>query len=369
MGGSELKRLAVVFALVAAFAPGVVSAHPTDPSRHVVLDSVTPQLPSAVVIQLRVSVAEQIFVSNPTAKELEVMADTGEPFLRVSADGVFANKCSMFWYQSLAPFGSNVGLSCRDPMWIQVSRGHDWGWFDHRLHASATGVSPAARSAGKRTVKSKWTVKMRYGEEFVDVTGHIEFNPIVGSIVPRLTSPTDPAQGIQVVVLAGRVPGMFVSNTSPSAITVLGAAGEQFLRLGPAGAEVNQHSPTWVDNVMVQAVQPPNADASTQPVWIKVADVPRFGWIDYRLSYADARPPDDVISRGQTTKLVGWSIPVDTASGPLAFEGVTEWVPVPGPLAIATRSRVVPLVSAGLSILIAAGYLVFRRSRRLASGR
>ena len=304
-------------------------------------------------------------VSNPTATKLTVIADTGEPFLRVSADGVFANKCSVFWYQSLAPSGSNAPLSCFDPMWVQVSTGHDWGWFDHRLHPSATGVPPLVRSAGKRAVLSKWTVKMRYGDESVDAAGHIEFDPVVGAIVPRLTSPIAPGRLMQVVVLPGRVPGVFVSNTSPSAITVLGAAGEPFLRLGPNGAEINQLSPTWVDNVMVQALQPSFEDASAQPAWIKVADVPRFGWIDYRLAYANAQPPDDVISRGQTIKVVSWSIPVETANGTFAIQGVTEWVPAAGPPLIARRSRVVPLVSAGLAIVVLVGYLVFRRSRRV----
>ena len=347
----------------------MVSAHQTDPSLRFVLDSVTPQLPSAVAIQLRVSVAEQMVVSNPTATELQVMADTGEPFLRASANGVFANRCSMSWYQSLAPFGSNVRASCSDPMWVQVSTGHDWGWFDHRLHPSATGVSPAMRSAGKHAIVSKWTVNMKYGDEFVDVAGHIEFDPIIGSIVPRLTSPAAPTNGMQVVVLPGRVPGMFVSNTSPLPITVLGAAGEPFVRLGPDGAEINQLSPTWVDNLMVQAIPPSFADASAQPVWVKVANVPKFGWIDYRTAYADSQPPDEVTSRGQTTTLVSWSIPVETANGIIALDGVTEWVPVSGLPVIASRSRVAPLVSAGLAIVIAVGYLVFRRSRRLASGR
>ena len=367
MGGSQLKRLAVSFVLFLALSPGAVSAHQLDPSLRIVLDSVTPQLPGDVVIQARVSVAEQLVVANPTSTVLEVDADTGEPFLRVSSAGVFANEQSNFWYVSLAPFGlaQNVVAPGAQPDWVQVSANYEWGWFDHRLHPSALSVSPAMRSAGKRAVVSTWTVKMRYGDEFVDVSGHIEFDPILGAIVPRLTSSPTPVPGLQAVVLPGPVPGVFLSNTSTSAVTVLGASGEPFLRLGPSDAEVNVLSPTWVDNLQVQDLPPTIADPSAPPRWTKVADVPRFGWIDYRLAYPDSRPPDSVAHGSKVVTLVTWSIPLETSAGPSSLEGVTEWQPNGSGLpAIAAQSRITPLISLGLLVLAVAGYLAFRRVRR-----
>jgi hypothetical protein len=367
VGGPELKRLAFAFVLLIALAPGAASAHQLDPSLRIVLDTVTPQLPGDVVIQARVSVAEQLLVANPTTTVLEVEADTGEPFLRVSSAGVFANEHSNFWYASLAPFGlaQNVVSPGEQPDWVQVSTTDAWGWFDHRLHPSALSISPAVRSAGKRVVVSNWTVKMRYGDEFADVAGHVEFDPILGAITPRLTSPANPAPGLQAVVLPGPVPGVFLSNTSTSTVTVFGASGEPFLRLGPSGAEVNTLSPTWVDNLVVQDLTPTKADASALPQWTKVADVPRFGWIDYRLAYADSRPPESVALAGRTVTLVTWSIPVLTASGSLSLDGVTEWQPNGSGLpAIGAQSRIAPVISLALLAIAAGAYVAFRRFRR-----
>lgn len=51
------------------------------------------------------SVDYQLSVENPTSGELTLLAQTGEPFLRIGPEGVFGNLNSPTWYDANAPEG------------------------------------------------------------------------------------------------------------------------------------------------------------------------------------------------------------------------------------------------------------------------
>src|SRR5581483_3341602 len=82
------------------------SAHQTVPGVVDVLDRVVPPLPAGVTVQVAVSVSDQLVVANPTPTDLVVLGDDGEPFLRIGAQGTFANLRSPTWYRDNDPTGS-----------------------------------------------------------------------------------------------------------------------------------------------------------------------------------------------------------------------------------------------------------------------
>jgi len=80
---------AAVFAS-AVVVPTPAFAHDLPPNVLTVLDGVSPAAPG-VTVQVARSVADQLVVQNTTANDLEVLASTGEPFLRIGPHGVDAN--------------------------------------------------------------------------------------------------------------------------------------------------------------------------------------------------------------------------------------------------------------------------------------
>jgi hypothetical protein len=73
-----------------------------------------------------------------TAKEVQILGYSGEPYLRLSADGVFENINSPAHYLNLdrfarTPIPPSVTASAT-PNWVKLSDGTSIRWHDHRTH-------------------------------------------------------------------------------------------------------------------------------------------------------------------------------------------------------------------------------------------
>lgn len=287
------------------------------------LDGVEPALPG-VTVQVRISAADQLVVANPTATDLDVLGADGDLFLRIGPSGVLANLSSPTWYLSLNPEGGQVppaASAAAAPRLVRVSREPSWGWFDRRLHP--TTLTHAPSTTGRRAVRlSSWEVRMKYGSTNVFVTGHREFRPLLGAFK---TIVTEQFPGASAVVFPGRLPAIYLHVSGAEEVTLLGAGGEPFARVGPRGADVNEASPSWVLTAEVRGTFNPvgPVDATAPPAWRHESDQPQLTWLEPRAMYSKDEPADAT----RAADLVAWSVPGTVGSRSVRLAGKTSWVP------------------------------------------
>lgn len=348
--------VALLGGLAAAAAPA--AAHEVDPSVITLIDSVTPEF-EGITVEVGTSVTTQLLASNETDELLEVLAETGEPFLRIGPDGVEANLASPSWYVTNQPFGADQPPEGADPdappRWARVSAERSWGWFDHRLHPTNLlgGLGEEARPT--------FVVPMRLGGEDLVVRGHLEQRTQAPVFSSGLRAVPDAATGLVVQLLQGRAPGLFVRYDGAAEVVVEGADGEPFLRLGPAGAEVNQHSPTWLFTAQARGedLSGIDADPGEEPSWVAVSPQPSFAWLDPRALIPTAS--DEPIQ-------LDWAIPVVIDGRPVeilgsSFATVVAFADVAGVQDDDDRTWAVRLVVASLAVTLAttAWLLIARR--------
>lgn len=327
---AALAALTLSFATLGAQPPA--TAHRASPLVTTVIDSVSPNLPSGVEIRIVAGVATQLVIENHTDEELLVLGATGDPFLRIGAEGVFGNVNSPDWYRSGTPEGGlpvpEHARSGTSPGWRHVSERPVWGWFDHRLHPTTVTVPPEVAEAEEPVSFASWTVPLLYGGQDVVVEGHLEYRPVSGSVLARLRSPEQPLEGLRVQLTQGRVPGLFLANETGEEVTVLGPEDEPFLRFTPDGVTANLHSPSFAADLRASGQGlAATVDPGAEPAWIEVASQPRHAWLEDRARYPEEQPPAEVTERGQTAVLMEWSVPLLVGERRVTIEGETLWVP------------------------------------------
>ena len=296
-----------------------------------VVDRVEPRL-GGVEIRVENGPFTLIAVENTTDTYLDVLADSGEPFLRVGPRGVFANLNSPQWYLSNSPEASAaVPPSAREesrPRWGRVSSAPKWAWFDERLNPQEGEHAAAIADAHEVTKLADWSVLLRYGGSKVKVDGHLEYRPLLGTTESRLTSSNEVMPGVTVNLLPGSVPGVFLENTTNQTVLVRGRQGEPFARVGPDGTQVNTRSATYADDQRARGLEPPApVDASKPPSWVTVSDTPRFTWLESRAVYTAGRPAEEMSEDSSPVTLGTWDIPLEIDGSGYRIEGVTVWTP------------------------------------------
>jgi hypothetical protein len=360
------RRAVVAALLVATTVPAAPAhAHQNDPTIVTRIDAVTPPQPH-MTIEVRAGVADQLLVVNATGRPMTVLATGGEPFLRIGPDTVQANVASPDWYLSNSPFGAArvppTATPDAKPDWRTVAKGHSWGWFDHRMHATDRPLTPALRRSRTPVRLAEWSVPFRHASGSGAILGHVEYRPLLGAFRTRVErAPAD----VKADVLDGRVPGLFLRWQGAGTLVVRGIEGEPFARLTPQGTEVNDASPTWQDDQRLRGAAPPatTVDPRGVPRWRRIAAKPTLTWLDRRLAYAPGFPPDDVASDPHPTTLVEWDVPVEIAGEVEHLRGTTTWQPNDaGGGGHATHLAIAAAVVAALAGV--AGLLVLRRRSR-----
>ncbi len=264
---------------------GVAAAHVSDPTIVTVVDGFSPELPG-VGVEVAESVTPELVVTNPNPTELTVFGDYGEAFLRIGAQGVFANLGSPTWYLTNSPTAvasvPPTATPSAAPSWAQVSTQPTWGWFEHRMHVGTEVLSQ--RVPSRPTVIKRWTVPLRYGAQDATVHGRVLRRPLTGGYSAGVRRVTPSVAGLAVQVAPGAVPAVFVDYRGSAPIVVLGPEREPFLRVGPDGVEANLHSPLWIDNLRTrdQEVGGLLADPTAPPSWSRVSAEPTIAWLDPR---------------------------------------------------------------------------------------
>ena len=335
---AALGAALITLGLVAA--PGA-SAHTGASEFTPIVERIAPEA-DGLEIRVAYSANYQFVVDNTTGQELTVFADSGEPFLRIGPEGVFGNFASPTWYQARAPEGLEELPEGVRPgadvtaNWKQVSRQPSYGWFDHRLHPAGSEkfVSDEIRASKKPVaVGAPWKVTIRLGDTDGEISGRFEFQPVLGTYRSLLRSPASPAEGVTVQVSPSStrtgVPAMFVDNASAQTVTVLGEAGEPFLRLTKV-AEVNTHSPTWHAIVEAQGKtveEDTLADPKAAPAWKEIQASPKWGWPELRAAPPVTNPSEKVATADKPTTVKRWTIPLLVGDERRDIDGVTEFVP------------------------------------------
>ena len=176
---------------------------------------------------------------------------------------------------------------------------------------------------------ARWSIPFRYGDETVVARGRIVYAPAPGAVTARLQGPERPFDGVAVQLAPGRIPGLYVTNTGPTPVVVVGASGEPFLRIGPDGVEANRHSPTWIDNARARdqdlTAAAAEADPDAAPDWTPVSSSPSTSWLEFRGNYHRGEPPRAVVDKGGTTVLRRWSVPIERGEQRVDVRGETIW--------------------------------------------
>ena len=323
-------------ALVALPAPAHAHGEGSSDIR-TVIERASPEL-RGISIRTVSSTATALELVNRSGQEVEVLSDRRVPFLRIGPGGVEGNVNSSEFYASGNPDGAfdppreaRIGAP---PRWERLSRTPGWTWFEHRLHPADIVAGPELRQGRERRRLGDWRVPLLIDGRPASVEGYVEYRPLLGQVVPAFTGSPMPARGVVAAILPGPVPGIFLDTTSTrERVTVLGSAGEPFLRFGPRGVDANLRSPSHQADQLVRGARPTvPADPRAAPRWRAVAEDARYTWFDSRARYPREQPPDPVLEGGRRQKLLDWNVPLEVGDGKAELRGATSWVPtVTGP--------------------------------------
>lgn len=325
--------VAVLVSLLAGTATAA-TAHEAPPGIRSVVDDVRPAV-AGLVVEVHTSIAPQVVVAVAGEEAVTFLDPDGRPFLRVGPDGVEGDVGLAAFYSLHDPTGAPPPAGAvRDdpdagPVWSRLSAEPTWGWFDHRMHpARATGAPATADGddgAGPATL-AEWRIPFRAGDVDGEVRGRIVTQPVRGRAVAELDRID--VDGVELSVLDGRVPGLFLANRSGEDVTVHGVDGEVLLVFGGDGSvRANLASPSWWAHARASSSTPlPDvaADASVPPALVEVATSGTFGWLAPHAAFEDDEPADATVP----AVLRRWSVPVTVGAGaPLPVAGRTVWIP------------------------------------------
>jgi hypothetical protein len=367
---SGALALGLAMALLGLVAPPA-GGHGGDLLARPIIERVRPQV-DGVVAEVAFSVNFEIILENKTSTDVSVVAPTGEAFLRIGPQGVFANWTSPFWFDSNSPAGSGQAPDWvkpgpeHAPDWRRVSADPSWGWYDHRLHPVERYIDPEIKKKREPSRLGDWSVPIRYGDQDGGIEGYFEYKPPVGSWKTVLKSSDSPAEGVKVGIVSSEIiPALYVENNSPKTVMVLGREGEPFVRLGPK-AEVNITSPLYVEITQARGQTPRlPADAQAAPSWEEVGSRPRWGWLELR-ARPPTEPPKKAVESKRSTDVVSWSVPLVIGDERIKLDGVTQFIPIAG-LQRKDGGSDLPLYVAVLLGSAGVAFLVLRPRRKKAA--
>ncbi len=370
----RLAACALAATVAGLAVPTAARAHgESTPTIVTVIDRVSPH-PRGLDVQIVRDKAARLEVTNRTGRDYEALSRTGDPFLRIGPRGVFANVNSITWYLSGNPDGvaeppasAHIGARAR---WVRISRRSTWTWFDHRMHPGTVRVGQESIDGQRRARLDDWKVPGQLGGRRLDVSGHVEYRPLRGNVVTSFSGPAAPAPGVQVQLLPGRLPGLFLVNTGARPVTVWGRDGQPFARIGRRGVEVNLRSRTNVEDQVAKGRRRTLNVPDGPPVWKRVSSDGHYAWLDVRARYGRAAPPQSVTD-GTSKRLLGrWQVPIEVGGRRIALRGKTSWVPLTTVAATAPkqvdRSGAIELGlgALGLAAALAGAFVLRRRAAR-----
>lgn len=295
-----------------------------------------------------VAYSPRVRVTNPDSDPLTVVDESGQPWLRISADGVFADLTVRQWYESLDASGRGVDPAPDAPEgWTQVSALPTWEWFDTVL---------LPRSGEE---EHDWSIPVVVDGAFDQITGVLEESDLEGRWVTDLDG--DGTLGpARLTAVSGPVPVFVVQRLEADEIVVIGREGEPLLRLTDAGFEVNRASPSWNDHARLDPDSPVGdvvESADGEPVWeMQLEGAPTATWLDARVA-----SPDVVPASRDATEITA-ALPVVVDGEQFEVGVTTRWVGDEVPLVRVTLPTLIA-ASLGAGLLAAGAVRLWERRR------
>jgi hypothetical protein len=357
-----MRRLRCLLGLTllwgAAFAGSPAGAH-EELALHA-LPVITGVEPAVEGIEVRVLqlTAPALVLENNTDRTVSIDDHTGRPFLKIGPNGVFADANSPFTYLAFDPDGHSsmaAVLDAKGPArWTRLGRETSWTWFDPRLRYDPSDL--------------EWSVEASHGGAPLLITGTYE--PLQGH--GHFSSRIDEGpriSGLDVEIVQGPVPGIFVRNETGRTLVVPGRSGEPFLRIDDRGVMANIASPSWyLGGSQSIGLVPRFAHAGAPPRWRRVSAQPVWGWLEYR-----AALPTDFQNRTtlgtHAADVLEWTTPLTLDGQEISLEGVVKWVPAAATAAPAAAPSSGPadsrlsLALAGAAIAVVVGNALRLRRR------
>lgn len=197
---------------------------------------------------------------------------------------------------------------------------------------------------------------MRTANEPIRVDGGFESLHGHGHFVTDADLPE--VAGLDVRLIQGPIPALFVRNDTGETLRVWGRDGEPFLRIGPGGVFANLMSPSYHAGGSQRIAPVPKwADPSAEPRWQRVSPQPVWGWLDHRAALP-AEMQQRAVLGSEARTVATWSVPMKLGDRPLPVEGTVEWVP-PVEREPLDPSRGPDPIQVGLAALVFAAALAF----------
>lgn len=334
-----MRRLVVVAAMSAALLPLLlttpVSAHLVDLHLRGFVDAVTPPVPGLLVTISNDDVQAVLVIDNETDEDVVLLSDDGQPILRITPEGVDANRNSPDWYRFLQP----VGVPAIVPPGADADAPVDWEHFrdesrmavhDRRVQPDDVRPPEGAATLREPVVLHDWTIPLRVGARDVTVTGQLSFVPVFGTIRAEVIDGGMPWPDVTVAAAVSTIGALRVDNRSGDDVIVDGLEGEPFLRIGPDGAFANGWSPTFQrDGRAADVDLDPAAMAAGEPQWVPLATTTTWLWADPRAATPYEQPPPALTADNAPVVLREWSLTLRRGDEQRVVTGRTRWLPDP----------------------------------------
>jgi hypothetical protein len=313
-----------------------------------VIDRVTPSIDGLEIRVVHMGMPA-LAVRNSLGRTVTVLGENGQPFLRIGPGGVFANISSPTTYRSIDPEDDLVPPGIRNERgWAKFSDAPEWSWFDPRL-------------ASKPGTKA-WSIAMRAGAEPIRVDGGFESLHGHGHFITDADLPE--VSGLDVRLVQGPIPAVFVRNDTDETLRVTGREGEPFLRIGPHGVFANLMSPSYHAGGSQRIAPVPRwADPSAAPRWKRVSSQPVWGWLDQRAALPSEMQQRSRLGSERRT-VARWTIAMELGDRPLPLEGTVEWIPPVESDAGEPSREIEPVRIALVALVIAAAVAFVITGRR-----
>ncbi|SHN27590.1 hypothetical protein [Cryptosporangium aurantiacum] len=190
MQRTRTHRLAAILAIVIAVltvTASPASAHSADArpeasDYRTEITTISPD-PSGVTVRV-VENGARLELRSRTDEDVEVRGYSGEPYLRISPDGVWTNTRSpATWINATADGKSPVPASARvdtaaAPEWKKIGSEPVVRWHDHRSHWMSTSPPPAVTAAPDSPHRiASWTVALVVAGTPTTVSGTLDYEP------------------------------------------------------------------------------------------------------------------------------------------------------------------------------------------------
>jgi hypothetical protein len=134
-----MKRAAILLIVTTLLPVGAAQAHRKNYIPKGYVSNISAVVPNVLGVSVNVLGGdERLRLSNYSGKPVVILGYQGEPYLRFTASGVFANELSPASYlnRKRKPGGLKPGIAdpTAAPRWHRIGAGASYEWYDHRIH-------------------------------------------------------------------------------------------------------------------------------------------------------------------------------------------------------------------------------------------